>query len=184
MKALGGRARRAPLIVAAALLVAVGTAGCGDGGGGDGERSTPTGVATTGGGTGAPEGSATPGGNGPADPAAAERQVRENWEKFFDPSLSNDQKAKYLQNGEDLKLLLEAFNGDKRGGQVASRVTKVTFTSPTEGDVTYTLTLNGTTALPNAKGVTVLQNGVWKVSLKTLCGLVNMSDNGVKVPGC
>ncbi|MEN2418236.1 hypothetical protein AABB02_09030 [Streptomyces rimosus] len=178
----GGTARRVPALVAAVLLVAAGTAGCGDADDGgqpapsgatSGSENPRTGTITAG----------TPSGSAPADPAAAEREIKENWQKFFDPNLSNAEKAKYLQNGEQLRLLLEAFNGDQRGRQVGAQVSAVRFTSATEADVTYSLTLKKATALPNAKGVSVYQDKVWKVSLKTLCALVGMSGNA-SAPGC
>ncbi|MFD7664649.1 hypothetical protein [Streptomyces sp. NPDC059788] len=183
MTVRGGRTRRVPALVAAgALLVAAG-AGCSDAE--DGGQRAPSGTASAPAGDGtdtATAGSPSTGG-APADPAAAEREIKENWAKFFDPELSNAEKAKYLQNGEELQLLLEAFNGDRRGRQVASQVSAVRFTSATEADVTYSLTLKGATALPNAKGVSVYQDKVWKVALKTLCSLVGMSGNA-DAPGC
>ena len=121
----------------------------------------------------------------PADPAKAEKQVKENWEKFFDPKVPNDEKADYLENGERMKLLLEAFNDDERGKQVQAEVTKVAFTSASDADVDYTLLLKKATALPDAKGAAVRQDDTWKVSVKTLCALVKMSGTDVpKAPGC
>ncbi|MFH8345732.1 hypothetical protein [Streptomyces sp. NPDC018045] len=184
MTVRGGRARRAPALAAAVLLMTAGAAGCGDAE--DSGQRAPSGASS--GPEGSRTGAATAGspsstGGEPADPAAAERQIKENWRKFFDPKLSNAEKAKYLQDGEDLQLLLEAFNGDQRGQQVAARVSAVRFTSATAADVTYSLTLKGATALPNAKGAAVQQDKVWKVSLKTLCALVGMSGNA-DAPGC
>ncbi|KOT60775.1 MULTISPECIES: hypothetical protein [Streptomyces] len=178
----GGTARRVPALVAAVLLVAAGTAGCGDAD--DGGQPAPSGASGSGNaGTGTTTAGTPSSGSAPADPAAAEREIKENWQKFFDPNLSNAEKAKYLQNGEQLRLLLEAFNGDQRGRQVGAQVSAVRFTSATEADVTYSLTLKKATALPNAKGVSVYQDKVWKVSLKTLCALVGMSGNA-SAPGC
>ncbi|MFH8753543.1 hypothetical protein ACH4GK_06565 [Streptomyces rimosus] len=178
----GGTARRVPALVAAVLLVAAGTAGCGDAD--DGGQPAPSGASGSGNaGTGTNTAGTPSSGSAPADPAAAEREIKENWQKFFDPNLSNAEKAKYLQNGEQLRLLLEAFNGDQRGRQVGAQVSAVRFTSATEADVTYSLTLKKATALPNAKGVSVYQDKVWKVSLKTLCALVGMSGNA-SAPGC
>ncbi|KOT84865.1 membrane protein [Streptomyces rimosus subsp. pseudoverticillatus] len=178
----GGTARRVPALVAAVLLVAAGTAGCGDAD--DGGQPAPSGASGSGNaGTGTATAGTPSSGSAPADPAAAEREIKENWQKFFDPNLSNAEKAKYLQNGEQLRLLLEAFNGDQRGRQVGAQVSAVRFTSATEADVTYSLTLKKATALPNAKGVSVYQDKVWKVSLKTLCALVGMSGNA-SAPGC
>ena len=80
--------------------------------------------------------------------------------------------------------VLQAFSGDERGGQVQAKVTKVEFTSATGADVTYTLTLKGATALPDASGSAVEQDGTWKVSAKTLCALVQLSGNASPIPGC
>ncbi|UNO42862.1 hypothetical protein [Streptomyces sp. MST-110588] len=193
--AQGAGVRRAPALAAAVLLVVAGAAGCSDAS--DDGQPAPSGVTSSAGthspgtnGRGTPGSGTTtgapgsPGGSAPADPAAARRQIEQNWQKFFDPKLSNSQKAAYLENGADLAPLLAAFNEDRRGQQVAAKVTGVRFTASNEADVTYTLTLKGATALPDAKGVSVLQDKVWKVSVKTLCALVAMSGDGVKAPGC
>lgn len=179
-----GRVRGASAVAAAALLV-VAVAGCGDDNdsGQPAPRRSGSTPATADGDT-LPTKATTPAPEttAPADPAA-KRQIETNWERFFDPAVPNDQKAKYLENGERLGPLLAAFNGDKRGGQVAAKVSAVTLTSATGANVTYTLTLNGATALPDAKGFAVQQDKVWKVAVKTLCALVGMSGNS-KAPGC
>lgn len=79
--------------------------------------------------------------------------------------------------------VLKAFSGDKRGGQVQAVVQKVAFTSATRATVTYSLTLNGATALPNASGTAVEQDGTWKVSVNTLCALVALSGDASQSPG-
>ena len=76
-----------------------------------------------------------------------------------------------------------AFASDPRVGQVKASVTNVTFTSPTTANVTYDLSLQGQVVQPNAAGQAVLDNGVWKVSKSTLCGLVQLSGNSA-LPGC
>jgi hypothetical protein len=165
--------------VAAAVLLALAPAltSCTDedGGGGDSPPRTPT-VETT--------PSAPP--SAPADVTAAEQEVRRNWQKFFDPKTSLEDKQKLLENGERMASVLRAFSGDERGGQVRAKVDKVDFTSPTEANVTYALTLKGATALPDAAGTAVEQDGTWKVSAKSLCALVQLSGDGSApaVPGC
>src|SRR5438034_228572 len=104
-----------------------------------------------------------PAATAPADPAAATKEIKENWAKFFDPKTSAKEKLAVLENGDKMALVLKAFGGDQRGGQVQAKVTKVEFTSPTKASVTYDLTLKGATALPNASGTAVEQNGTWKV---------------------
>ncbi|CAM5511041.1 hypothetical protein SVIOM74S_04884 [Streptomyces violarus] len=109
---------------------------------------------------------------------------RQNWQKFFDPKTSTQDKQAVLENGDRMGPVLEAFSGDERGGQVQAKVTRIEFTSATEADVTYTLTLKGATALPDASGTAVEQDGTWKVSAKALCALVQLSGNASPVPGC
>ncbi|MER5945851.1 hypothetical protein ABT127_07295 [Streptomyces sp. NPDC001904] len=158
--------------LAAVLALGPALVACGGSGGSDGGTRTPT--------TRQPSASAT----APADPAAAERQIKANWKKFFDPDVPLDQKAELLENGSVMQKVLESFNGDKRGGRVQAEVTKVAFTSPTSADVTYSLALKGATMLPDAKGVSVEQDGVWKVSVRTLCALVRLSGRASPAPGC
>lgn len=180
-----GNARRGTAITAALVLfLGPALAACSDddgGGGGDATTSTPS-VSTEP--TGATETSAAPTGDGPADPVAAEKEIRQNWVKFFDPAVSLKDKQAVLENGDKLGLLLQAFSGDQRGGQVEAKVEDVEFTSPTTASVNYALLLEGATALPNASGTAVEQDGTWKVTVNTLCALVGLSGNASTAPGC
>ncbi|MEV8020998.1 hypothetical protein AB0O76_32635 [Streptomyces sp. NPDC086554] len=173
-----GRARSAALAAAAVLLIVPAAVACGDDSGGGGESTPPKPSAEKS--TEAPADDAT----APADPAAAEKQVKENWEKFFDPAVSLKEKEAVLENGPKMRAVLESFSGDERGKQVSAKVSKVKFTSATEADVTYALTLKGATALPDASGTSVNQDDTWKVSVKTLCALVKLSGNESPGPGC
>lgn len=119
----------------------------------------------------------------PADAAAATAQIKENWQKFFDPKTPIADKEKYLENGQVLAPLLQGFAADPRVGQVSSTVSNVTFTSPTTATVTYSLSLQGNVVEPNATGKAVLQDGTWKVADTTLCGLLALTGN-TKLPGC
>ncbi|MEU1853979.1 hypothetical protein ABZ499_33150 [Streptomyces sp. NPDC019990] len=172
----GPRAAGRGTAIAAALVLALAPAlaACtDDNGGGQATPPTPTAERTT-----SAQASA------PADRAAAETEIKQNWEKFFDPQTSTEDKQAVLENGDRMGPVLQAFSGDARGGQVEAQVTRVEFTSATEANVMYTLTLKGATALPDASGTAVEQDGTWKVSVKTLCSLVRMSGNGTPVPGC
>ncbi|WP_353941674.1 hypothetical protein ABII15_08550 [Streptomyces sp. HUAS MG91] len=162
--------------LAAVLALGPGLTACGGSGGSDGSSSTPT--------THRPSASASATATAPADPAAAERQIKANWKKFFDPNVPLDQKAALLENGSVMQKVLERFNGDRRGGQVRAEVSKVAFTSATTADVTYSLALKGATMLPDAKGASVEEDGVWKVSVRTFCALVRLSGNHSPGPGC
>lgn len=163
------------------FVIAASLTACSDDSGGTETPSmTPTPETTT----SAPRTSAPA--SAPADRAAAEKEVKENWEKFFDPKTSTKEKQAVLENGEEMGPVMAAFSGDERGGQVAAQVTKVQFTSATGASVTYALLMNGATALPNASGTAVEQDGTWKVSVSTLCALVALSGNASAsaLPGC
>lgn len=173
----GPRTARRGTAIAAALILALAPAmaACSDDSGGGSEATPPTPTAERT--TSAPA-------SAPADRAAAEAEIRQNWQKFFDPKTSTEEKQAVLENGDRMGPVLQAFSGDERGGQVQAKVTKVEFTSATGADVTYTLTLKGATALPDASGSAVEQDGTWKVSAKTLCALVQLSGNASPIPGC
>jgi hypothetical protein len=164
-------------VAAGAVLVLAATlTACSDNGGGSSASSTSS----------VKNSPSVPPATAPADPAAAQQEIEQNWEKFFDPAVSAKDKLAVLENGEQMAPVLQGFSGDQRGQQVKADVQKIEFTSPTEANVTYTLLLQGATALPNASGTAVEQNGTWKVSAKTLCALVQLSGNASAspVPGC
>ncbi|WP_338120184.1 hypothetical protein [Streptomyces agglomeratus] len=126
---------------------------------------------------------ATPERDAPADPAAARAEVEKNWKTFFDPGTPVNDKAKVLEDGDRMQPLLTAFAKDPNAKRSSATVTDVKFTSATGADVTYDLLVGGQPALPDSKGSAVLQDEVWKVSVKTLCALVQLSGNA-SAPGC
>lgn len=165
-------------LVVAVLVLAPALTACGDDSGGDDtDPPSPSAERST---TAEP----SPSASAPDDPAAAEKEIKENWEKFFDPAVPTKEKQAVLENGDAMGQVLKSFSGDERGGQVEAKVGKVAFTSPTEANVTYTLTLKGATVMPDAAGTSVEQDDTWKVSVKTLCGLVTLSGNASPGPGC
>ncbi|MFI0981525.1 hypothetical protein ACH4SP_31520 [Streptomyces sp. NPDC021093] len=185
---VGRNSRTAACAAAAVLLLASGATACGDGGG-DPPKSPASGVSSTpGAGSGTtggidPQPSDSASASGPADTTAAKREVEKNWTTFFDPAVPTREKAKVLENGTLLVPLLTAFNNDKRGGQSSAQVQDVRFNSATQAEVTYDLLLDGTPVLPGSKGTAVLQDNIWKVSVKSLCALVKLSGNAA-ARGC
>ncbi|WAU80583.1 hypothetical protein O1Q96_12910 [Streptomyces sp. Qhu-G9] len=165
-------------LAVAVLVLACALTACGDDSGGD--ETTPPSPSVKLPRTTEP----TPSASAPDDPAEAERQIKENWKKFFDPDVPTKDKQAVLENGDKMDQVLKSFSGDERGGQVEATVTEVEFTSPAEANVTYTLTLKGATVMPDAAGTAVEQDDTWKVSVKTLCGLVGLSGNESPGPGC
>lgn len=180
------RGRGTALALACALFSGSLLVACGDdSGGGDSRPPTPASASPTSGEPSSAEpSSARPSGNDPEQRAAAEKEIRTNWKKFFDPGTPMKEKETVLEDGARMRPVLKSFSGDKRGGQVEATVTRIAFTSDTEADVTYGLALKGATVLPDAKGTSVEQGGTWKVSVKTLCALVQLSGNASPGPGC
>ncbi|MEV7561217.1 hypothetical protein ACGFYY_35580 [Streptomyces sp. NPDC048331] len=121
-----------------------------------------------------------PAAEGPADPEAAKEQIEKNWTAFFDPKTPTDEKAELLQHGELLTVLLDGFSAGAEAAKTSVEVTDVTFTSPTEAQVTYDLKVGDETVLPGSKGTVEFEDGVWKVSVRTLCSLVELS--GAETP--
>lgn len=155
------------LAAAATLLLAPALVSCSDDGGSGSGQSGTTAPASA---------------SGPADPVAAKAEITRNWTAFFDPKTPLNERIELLENGDEMAPVIGAFAADKTAGLASAKVTGVTFTSPSGAEVTYDLLVGGDTALPDAKGTSVLQNDTWKVSVKTLCGLVQLS--GAQVPGC
>jgi hypothetical protein len=117
------------------------------------------------------------------DQTAATAQITANWEKFFTPGTSIDERVALLQSGAALRAAIEQSATNPLQQQASAKVTQVTFTSPTQATVTYDVSLNGTVALPNAQGTAVLEGGTWKVSQDSFCSLLSLAATG-PIPGC
>ncbi|MFE6837619.1 hypothetical protein ACFVFI_22675 [Streptomyces sp. NPDC057705] len=169
---------RAAACAAAAVLLSVPAVAGWTSASGPGERAAPGPPAAV-----AP---AVPAVDGPADPEAAKAQIEKNWATFFDPDTPVKEKAELLQHGEMLAVLLGLFGADADADtpETSVEIKDITFTSPTEAKVTYDLLVSGIPALEDSKGVAVLDDGVWKVSLKSLCGLIELSGHDAPAPPC
>ncbi|MFJ7905901.1 hypothetical protein [Kitasatospora sp. NPDC096204] len=183
----GGRALRTAGALLALLLVGA-AAGCGDGGGSGSAATSPAATGATATATVTESAPATEAATetAPTDPAAAKEEVTSNWERFFDPSTSVTDKARLLQDGDMLLPVLQGFAQDPQVGQVQAKVEDVAFTDASHATVTYSLSLQGNAVEPSETGQSVLDNGTWKVSRSTLCGLLTKagSATGNPIPGC
>jgi ABC-type glycerol-3-phosphate transport system substrate-binding protein len=158
--------------LALAMVLALTVAACSSNGGGE-PASTPPASTTS-----------APTSTSPSlDRAAAEAQIRKNWQAFFSKNTPLTTKLTYLQHGETLKAAVQRFGTDPRTSQATAKVVDVFVTSPTSATVKYQVLLNGQVALPNAVGTAVYEDGVWKISASTLCGLLGLTG-GTQIPGC
>jgi hypothetical protein len=110
--------------------------------------------------------------------SAAASTIAANWVAFFNPQTPVAKRVSLLQDGSAFASVIKAQAGSSLASQASAKVTKVTVTSPSQADVTYTVLLAGTPALKNQPGVAVYQDGTWKVGLKSFCGLLTLENGG------
>jgi hypothetical protein len=169
---------KAAQCAAGLAVVALTVAACGSSSSGGG--TTPPSSSPTSQPSATPAAAAT----APADEAAARAEITKNWTTFFNSNTPNTKSKMLLENGTNLgPALRKAVQEDKAtGGTRSANVKKITFTSPTQANVTYGLHAAG--RILNASGIAVLQGGTWKVSDVTFCTLVVLGNNERPVKGC
>jgi hypothetical protein len=103
--------------------------------------------------------------------------------RFFSPSASLQQREAVLEDGAKYEQALIQRSKDPRQATAHAKVKSVELTAPNRATVTYDVYLGDTVALPDAQGVAVLQDGVWKVSGESFCALMTLASPD-PVPGC
>ena len=161
--------RRPVLLVAIAASALIGAA-CG-GGSSPTASGTPTAPSTT--------VSATA---GTSLSSADLEQIRSNWIAFFDGSKPADPKIPLLENGQLFAdvLRLQA-QGPLAQGSTAT-VSDISFLAPGRAKVSYSILVGGKPALPNQVGLSVLEDGTWKVADASFCALLTLE--GSTTPLC
>jgi len=120
---------------------------------------------------------AAPSGSGSGS-SSAQQAITTNWEAFFNPQTPVAKRVSLLQHGSLFASVIRAQAGSSLASQASAKVTKVTVTSPTQADVTYTILLAGAPVLKNQHGVAVNEGGTWKVGVTSFCGLLTVENNG------
>jgi len=120
-----------------------------------------------------PSPSATASGEPSSGPAAV-AAIKANWKTVFNGKVSIPNRLALVQDEAQVAAFVEAqaktsFGAAATGSTAA--VTSVTITSPSQATVDYEVLLLGTPLLKKQVGVAVYDNGVWKVSIASLCGL-------------
>jgi len=110
--------------------------------------------------------------------SAAAAQIKTNWETFFNPKTPVTERVNLLQNGATFASIIQAQAGSPLASSATSSVTAVTVESPTQAKVTYSILVAGTPALKNQPGVSVYQNGTWKVGDQSFCALLTLENSG------
>jgi hypothetical protein len=110
--------------------------------------------------------------------SAAVAQITTNWEAFFNGKTSAAKKIQLLENGSKFASIINAQAGSSIATGAGAKVTAVVVNSATSATVSYGITLNGTTALPNQTGTAVYQDGIWKVGDVSFCQLLKLENAG------
>ncbi|OEU90302.1 hypothetical protein DB35_03250 [Streptomyces abyssalis] len=128
--------------------------------------------------------SPTPTGSAPEHPLRAESEVRNAWQKFFDPGTSVDEKVDLVEDGEQNELMIRPLFTDQRSKELRAATTSVTFRSSQDAEVAYRLTLDGQALEDGDPGGAVLQDKKWKITLQTVCALTKHGRDVPQAPAC
>ncbi len=116
--------------------------------------------------------------------SAAVTQIKTNWETFFNPKTPVTQRVNLLQNGSAFASIIKAQAGSPLASEATSTVSAVTVESSTQAKVTYSILVGGSPALKNQPGVSVFQDGIWKVGDQSFCALLTLENNGKAPSAC
>ena len=113
--------------------------------------------------------------------AAAAAAIKQDWVTFFNPKTSVAAKEAILENGSKYEALLKSQASNPTAATASASVQSVKITSPTGATIDYTILVSGSPVLKGQKGTAVYQDGTWKVSKTSFCGLAAL-ENGGKAP--
>lgn len=123
-------------------------------------------------------------GTPPADPAAAERQIRQAFTTAFTHAPSSDRYRALaaVENGDELKGSLDQLgkNFPEVGQTITVTTGQLVFTSPTAAEVQFTLHYSGGAPYGTKYGKALLIDGHWLVSRDAFCGALGYG--GVTCP--
>ncbi|MFE1836594.1 hypothetical protein [Streptomyces sviceus] len=184
-------ARHGTWAVTLAVAALVLTGACDDGDGGD-EGASRTGRPSVTGSPGPTTAGASPSlstspaptATAPSDPEQAEQDIREAWTVLFDPKSSLDQRSGVVEDGDENALMIDNLFRDPSGSKLRAEVTSVAYTSDLDAEVAYDLTREGRRLDTGGPGAAVLQEGGWKVALRTVCALTRHAEDAPEAPSC
>jgi hypothetical protein len=168
---------RQPSRVAFSLLAATGIAltACSSNGGGSSGSTTPA----TSSGSPTSQSSAPAVGSEPATGAGAVTAIKKNWATFFSAKSPASRRIALLQDGDKLARVIKTQSSSNPLAATASaKVTHVALTGTSQASVTYSILVGGQPVLPNAQGIAIYQDGVWKVGLVSFCALLKLENAG------
>jgi hypothetical protein len=162
------------LVVSVLAATGLALTACSSSGGSSGS-TTP---ATTGG-SSASQSSAPAAGGEPTSGSGAVAAIKKNWATFFDAKTPTQRRIGLLQNGDKLATVIKAqSSSNPLAASASAKVSHVALTGTNQASVTYSIFVGGQPALPNQPGVSVYQDGRWKVGLVSFCALLKIENAG------
>lgn len=164
--------RKSPVLSAAlAIVIGLGLAACSSSG--NGGSNTPTSAPSS-----QTSSSSAPASGEPTTGSAATAAIKANWATFFNAKTTTARRVQLLQNGQVLASVLRAQAKNSLAATATSTVSAVTLTGTNQASVTYTILVSGQPVLKGQHGVSVYQDGIWKVGLVSFCGLLKLENAG------
>ena len=117
-----------------------------------------------------------------ASSAVDEAAVKLVYTKFFDPKTPLAVKPAMLQDGTAFVQAIKQQGSTAYAKGSSVSVSNVTLLSPNRASVTFSIIFGGKPVVANQGGWAVKEDGIWKVSGETFCGLVSLS--GTTPPAC
>ena len=171
--------------IATVAVSAVTVAACSSGGGSSsGSSASASAPATTSAAPAPATSASTSGSAGGSGSAATIAQIKSDWEAFFNPKTPVAKRVSLLQNGSAFASIIKAQASSSLASSATSSVSAVTVESPSQAKVTYSILVGGTPALKNQPGVSVYQDGVWKVGDQSFCALLTLENSGKAPSAC
>jgi hypothetical protein len=104
-------------------------------------------------------------------PAVTKAMIWQRWETFFAGTTPAAKRIELAENGDRYASTIREISALPLAKQAAANVTAVELDGPMHATVTFTLLLNGSPVVEGVKGSAVLVDGVWQVSIASLCEL-------------
>jgi hypothetical protein len=121
---------------------------------------------------------ASPSASAPATLSATQQTIAANWVEFFNPKVATATRLGLLEDGPSFTAALSGMAASSTAAETTAKVVSVTVTSSTQAKVVYDLLLSGTPVLSDQSGTSVLQDGIWKVSVTSFCSLLALQSAG------
>jgi hypothetical protein len=113
----------------------------------------------------------------PAAMTATQATIAANWTAFFNPKEPVAKRVALLEDGSTLQPAVQALASSPTSATTSAKVVSVSVVSASAAKVTYDILLSGAPVLSNQSGSAVLQDGTWKVSTASFCGLLTLQGD-------